>query len=217
MWSFSPGAPGDGSEAEPPVGFLQLHDERTLRRASEAAAENAAAGADELGLFGKNNFLCFLNQKQMEIPWKLCFSMDIRVGFRAITWRIDENSSVSHILLECTTTVENGIHMHTLTDFGNHFVDRLGFHHKVSWSKKSALPLSRLVKMKMALSTCSCRWATLSPLGCPHFFGLTAEAHELGALRLKKWAIRMAVHHFKELALRREMFAATASLGENKW
>jgi len=29
------------------------------------------------------------------------------------------------------------------------------------------------------------------------------EAHELGAVRLKKWAIRMAVHHFKELALRR--------------
>eukprot|EP00435_Cladocopium_sp_Y103_P004542 s3302_g1.t1 len=28
------------------------------------------------------------------------------------------------------------------------------------------------------------------------------QAHELGALRLKKWAIRMAVHHFKELALR---------------
>ena len=28
------------------------------------------------------------------------------------------------------------------------------------------------------------------------------EAHELAALRLKKWAIRMAVHHFKELALR---------------
>eukprot|EP00438_Fugacium_kawagutii_P012702 Skav222706 [mRNA] locus=scaffold402:618036:621929:+ [translate_table: standard] len=28
-------------------------------------------------------------------------------------------------------------------------------------------------------------------------------AHELGAWRLKKWAIRMAVHHFKELALRR--------------
>ena len=30
------------------------------------------------------------------------------------------------------------------------------------------------------------------------------EAHELGAVRLKKWAIRMAVHHFKELALRRD-------------
>ena len=28
------------------------------------------------------------------------------------------------------------------------------------------------------------------------------QAHELGASRLKKWAIRMAVHHFKELALR---------------
>lgn len=34
------------------------------------------------------------------------------------------------------------------------------------------------------------------------FIHLLLQAHELGALRLKKWAIRMAVHHFKELALR---------------
>lgn len=34
------------------------------------------------------------------------------------------------------------------------------------------------------------------------FIHLLLQAHELGALRLKTWAIRMAVHHFKELALR---------------
>ena len=31
---------------------------------------------------------------------------------------------------------------------------------------------------------------------------LLAQAHHLGASRLKSWAMRMAVHHFKELAKR---------------
>lgn len=34
------------------------------------------------------------------------------------------------------------------------------------------------------------------------FIHLLLQADALGAYRLKKWAMRMAVHHFKELALK---------------
>ncbi|OLQ08540.1 hypothetical protein AK812_SmicGene7963 [Symbiodinium microadriaticum] len=41
---------------------------------------------------------------------------------------------------------------------------------------------------------------------------LLVQAHDLGALRLKQWALRMTVHHFKELALRGALEVLPASL-----
>ncbi|CAJ1405264.1 unnamed protein product [Effrenium voratum] len=61
---------------------------------------------------------------------------------------------------------------------------------------------------------CACEAAAKHAAGEDEdgFINLLLEADELGATRLKKWAIRMTVHHFKDLARRGDLAVLPAEL-----